>query len=366
MEGFMPTKRKPLEIRFTLDRTGSMAEWQNPVVEGVNAYLKKVQDDPLGKDALVTLVQFDSMGFDILRRAKAKDIEPLREDEYKPRALTPLFDATASALNDNIQPDIRYVAVLFTDGLENASTKYKTVEEIRALVEQRRSEGWIIIFLAANIDAWKVARDMGIPPETTMNVHVRGENQPQKPGLFSGMFGGGGSVSPVILALGAAAALGLAYAALRPGQAAAAPAFTDADRNAAMGVDGTSTTWQQAVEADVKAFDEPFNSVFDLPEDVQQAQALLPADFDPSLGSMGSDGTQLGGFNADETVANAEDVPANKDEPGDGADDSKPEAETSGNDTEDAQAVTETAEADADAGGDTGGDSGGGDGGGGD
>lgn len=308
------TKVIRIKMRGLIDRSGSMAAWHKPVVEGVNTYLQTVKDDDAGRNAETLIVTFDSMGFDPIRKGLASDIELIREDEFVPRALTPLFDATDSALTDNVDESegVRNVLWILTDGLENASKKHKSVASIRALVEDKRKKGWLILFLGANIDAWKTAADMGIPPEHTMNVHVQGRNQQPAPGVLKRMFGG--KSNPIGMALAAAAGLGIAYALLRPGDAnAATHGFTENDRNAAMGVDGVSTTWQDAVQQDIAAFDEPFNNIFDLPDDLHQAVSELPKDFDPSQGSLLDDGTQSGGMNFDGDIVSSEDAPTSPD-----------------------------------------------------
>ncbi len=330
-------------MRGLIDRSGSMAAWRKPVVEGVNAYLQTVNDDKAGRDADILIVTFDSMGYDPIRKGKVVDIDLIRDDEFVPRGLTPLFDATDSALNDNVDESggVKNILWILTDGLENASKKHRTTASIRALVEDKRKKGWLILFLGANIDAWKTAADMGIPPEHTMNVHVQGRNQQPAPGIFGRMIGS--KSNPVGMALAAAAGLGLAYALLRPGDAQAAPlGFTEHDRNAAMGVDGTTTTWQDAVQQDIASFNEPMNDIFDLPDDLHQAVSELPANFDPSQGSLLEDGTQSGGMNFDATIVSAEDAPTSPDFTG---------SANEGNiDTSNGRSELETADAGSDSG----------------
>ncbi len=300
-----------VKMRGIIDRTGSMAAYHKPVVEGVNAYLDKVRADRQGADADTTIMIFDSMGFDVIRKGRAGDLDPIREDEFVPRALTPLFDALASGLNDNVDegPDVRNVLFILTDGLENASQKYKNLATIRALVEEKQKKGWIIIYLGANIDAWQQASDLGIPPERAMNFHARGTNSQPAQGFVGRMMGK--KSNPVAKAMIAAAGLGLAYALFRPGDAQAKSlGFTEQDRNDAMGVVGVEKNWQQAVQEDVAAFSEPFDSMFDLPQELQQQISDLPHDFDPALGSMDASGNQTGGLTTDDEIISADDVPS--------------------------------------------------------
>ncbi len=313
-------KRK-LEVRFVADKSGSMYSWRRRVVEGSNAYLGRMRNDSRGKTAYLRLVTFDSMGTDVLRQGLGGEIADLKYEEYVPRALTPLYDNLAAALNDNIEQDTDYVVVLFTDGIENASKgEFSQLSALRALVERKQKAGTIVIYLGANIDAWQQAEPMGIPKERVMNVHVQGNNQPAAKSSWFGKGKGGGS-NPVAMAFVAAAGLGLAYHLLAPGSAQASSlGFSEADRNEAMGVDGVSKTWEQAVQEDVSGFDEPLPDMFSLPADLQQEIALLPADFDPTKGSLDANGEQTGGFETDGDVHDEDDLEALQD--GNSGDDS--------------------------------------------
>lgn len=312
-----PSAHSKNQIMMVLDRTGSMSGTEEKTVEAVNSFLRQMQSDSLGKDAFFTLRTFDTQGFDVIRRGVVSDVKPLEMDEFSPRAATPLFDAVGDTIGKMTGTEKNMLVVL-TDGLENASKKF-TQESLRALIEEKRKAGWIIIYLGANIDAWKQAENIGVPGNQAMNFSQKGTQvpaQPSNPGLWS-CFTGRVSQNPMGYALGTTALLGLAYLALRPGDAKAAEnlGFTDADRNASMGVDGVGdNTWERAVEQDVATFDEPIktDSIFDpgLSQEAAQSAAELPKDFDPTLGSM-IDGEQAVDHGGE--ILSPEDVPSSVD-----------------------------------------------------
>ncbi len=278
-----------------LDRSGSMSSCEAPVVAGINDFIAKLQSDPTGRDARFLLTTFDSQGFDIIRRGDMLDIKPLASGEFQPRALTPLMDAAAHAISDLDEAGAdKNMLIIMTDGLENASKK-STSTQVKALIEDRRAKGWIIIYLAAHVDAWQQAAEIGVPKEQAMNFRAGTVETPRRGPL--GWLGAKVQSNPVSSALIAAAGIGAAYYMLSGSAVHAAASsfgFKESDRNEAMGVDGTSQTWRQAVQADVDGFDEPCGGIFDLPADVAAAEGTLPADFDPSLGSIGEDGAQPG------------------------------------------------------------------------
>ena len=305
------------QIAMVLDRSGSMSGTEEKTVEAINGFLRQMQGDSLGKSAAFTLMTFDSQGFDVIRRGTVSEVKTLEQKEFSPRAATPLYDAVGDAASKMTGTE-KNMLVILTDGLENASKKF-TQASLRAVIEEKRKAGWIIIYLGANIDAWKQSESIGVPSNQAMNFSQNGTQVPAQssnPGLWS-RFTGRVSQNPMGYALGTAALLGLAYLALRPSDAKAAKTlgFTDADRNASMGVDGVGdNTWERAVEQDVARFDEPIktDSIFDpgLSQEAAQSAAKLPEDFDPTQGSMinGEQAVDHGG-----EVLSSEDAPSSDD-----------------------------------------------------
>src|SRR5690606_31663874 len=62
--------------------------------------------------------------------------------------------------------------VVTTDGLENASCEY-TYKKIQSMINmQKEAYGWEFIFIGANIDAVKTAKEFGIAEEFAVNYHA--------------------------------------------------------------------------------------------------------------------------------------------------------------------------------------------------
>ena len=62
---------------------------------------------------------------------------------------------------------MRTMVIIVTDNteIETANQYYWTPDRVRALVQPQEEEGWAFILLGANIDAVKVAGDIGLPAE---------------------------------------------------------------------------------------------------------------------------------------------------------------------------------------------------------
>ena len=107
----------------------------------------------------------------VLDRVDIKEVKELTEDDYVCMSCTALLDAVGDSIKHirNIhkyarKEDIpeKTVFVIMTDGLENASEKYR-YHDVKRLIERAKEENnWEFLFLGANIDAIGEAKNLGI------------------------------------------------------------------------------------------------------------------------------------------------------------------------------------------------------------
>ena len=155
-----------VHVGIVLDRSGSMEDCRTDAIGAINGYLRQVREDREMEAASISLIIFDSQSIDTIRnRVPARDCEPLASREYQPRAQTPLFDAVGhgvALLDRRKEAGERCILAIMTDGLENASREYN-LQTIRALLHRKQEEdGWLIIYLGADHEAWKQASAMGL------------------------------------------------------------------------------------------------------------------------------------------------------------------------------------------------------------
>ena len=153
-------------ICVVLDRSGSMESCRSDAIGAVNSYMRQIRDDDT-IDATVSIIIFDSVSIDCIRdRCPASTCPPIDDSEYEPRSMTPLLDAVAhgvSVLNASEKERQRHILVVMTDGLENASREH-TKETIADLLKRKQEkEGWLIVYLGADHEAWEQAQHLGIP-----------------------------------------------------------------------------------------------------------------------------------------------------------------------------------------------------------
>ena len=156
-----------LYAHVLLDRSASMASCADAAVGGYNSYATKL---PVA--ACVSLTLFDSGGIDLVRDAVAPPDAILKDGEFAPRGMTPLYDAIGQTIADAERRSKgfdRVALVILTDGHENASVKFERDDILKLLKDKQERDGWLVIYLAANQDAWAVGQQFGTVADNSMS-----------------------------------------------------------------------------------------------------------------------------------------------------------------------------------------------------
>lgn len=166
------------ELVFILDRSGSMSGLESDTIGGFNSMIAKQQKEE--GDALVSTVLFDDLTEVIHDRVAIANVPKLTENEYYVRGCTALLDAIGGAIHHigNVHKYARpedvpakTLFVITTDGLENASRRY-SFKMVKEMIERQKSKyNWEFLFLGANIDAIKVAGNLGIGRDCAANYN---------------------------------------------------------------------------------------------------------------------------------------------------------------------------------------------------
>src|SRR4026207_2422937 len=118
-------KKVSVNVVFVLDMTGSMLEVKKQAIDGYNEYVTGMQaDEPSAEIALTT---FNSSEIKVYPATKITDAMMLNDQNYVPKANTPLYDAigqTIAATEKRTKKGDKVAFVILTDGLENASREY--------------------------------------------------------------------------------------------------------------------------------------------------------------------------------------------------------------------------------------------------
>lgn len=155
----METK-EAAEIVCILDRSGSMFERMDDIIESYNKMLEM-----LGKEAgetYITTALFSDRCEIVYSHLSIKSVQKLDETLYYVGGNTALFDAIGQVFTQ-VKKKGNVLAFILTDGMENASRKYNG-KEIEKLIREKQKQGWLILFFGTEIDVIKMAEKVGINP----------------------------------------------------------------------------------------------------------------------------------------------------------------------------------------------------------
>ena len=181
------------ELVFLMDVSEPMADFASDIIAGFNGMIARLREERM--DILVTTWQFadfslyvdervpitaDSVRMEqdfferlrIMREQVARQAAPapITLEDGKP-ARRVLINAIGGVVcraryvyKHYPENPARTMFVIITGGADNASLYYWTPDRLRDLVERQEKEAdWEFILLGANIDAERVAGDIGIP-----------------------------------------------------------------------------------------------------------------------------------------------------------------------------------------------------------
>jgi hypothetical protein len=157
-----------LAVHMVLDRSGSMQFCRDDTIGAFNTYVETLAKET--PNAVLTLTLFDTQAIEDVYTAKPiTKVEKLTSDTFIPRASTPLYDAVGRSIGSlsAVKAD-RKALVILTDGQENASREW-TADKVKALLtEKQEKDGWLVIYLGANQDAFAEGNRFGTRSANTM------------------------------------------------------------------------------------------------------------------------------------------------------------------------------------------------------
>lgn len=165
---------KSTEIIFVVDKSGSMSRLTNDTIEGFNGFVESQKDDI---KTTLTTVLFDTSWRVLHDGVDVYEVAPMTTKDYIAGGGTAMLDAIGETINrvqdrhDELgkeKPD-NVLFVITTDGEENSSRKFTKSQIEKMIKHQTNGHGWEFIFLGANMDAVKVAENIGISYDRAIN-----------------------------------------------------------------------------------------------------------------------------------------------------------------------------------------------------
>lgn len=153
-----------------LDESGSMEPIREATMTGFRELMQMtrgIQKQFPGQAHIISFVTFNSNG--INHRIDFQPLSLLDTDkkiDYRPNALTPLYDGIGVALlrvKNKIEfyKNARVLVTILTDGLENASKEFNR-QSISELINQLKGQGWTFTFMGTDFDVKQVSTSINI------------------------------------------------------------------------------------------------------------------------------------------------------------------------------------------------------------
>jgi len=165
-----------------------MSGSESEVISAYNAFVEEQKRIAKEKNQSIktTLILFDH-GYEVVYSKVAVEETPvLTSQQYYVRGMTAYFDALGKAIT-SFEGKKRVIFFIETDGQENSSKEFNTAS-IKALVEQKKSEGWDFNFVGADLSSAKttaLASTLGIAPNKTMAFSKTGQGYATRNIVFS-------------------------------------------------------------------------------------------------------------------------------------------------------------------------------------
>jgi uncharacterized protein YegL len=185
-------KKGKTALLLVLDRSGSMDRTHSDLVSGVNRFIEDQKQLP--GEGIIHIVSFDTEIKDELWGTNLQLTQTFNTKEhFVPRGSTALYDAIGhgvdklgkdlAALPEEERPE-EIIVVIYTDGLENSSTKFNQLTIKEKIEHQQSKYNWRFIFLGANQDAILTAQTIGIASDSALTYN---NTSLGNFGAFSGM-----------------------------------------------------------------------------------------------------------------------------------------------------------------------------------
>lgn len=151
-----------------------MSRLTNDTIEGFNGFVESQKDDT---KTTLTTVLFDTSWRVLHDGVDVYEVSPMTTKDYIAGGGTAMLDAIGETINrvqdrhDELgeeKPD-NVLFVITTDGEENSSRKFTKSQIEKMIKHQTNGHGWEFIFLGANMDAVKVAGNIGISYDRAIN-----------------------------------------------------------------------------------------------------------------------------------------------------------------------------------------------------
>lgn len=155
-----------LNTFILIDRSGSMGNKWDTTIESVNEYISSLKRQNVKGTISAAFFDADTinnkLSFDLVLNRQPIDTAVFSSAGFTARGMTPLYDATARAIDLLTADQIgRTALVIVTDGAENFSKEYDRTAITKKL-DNFKSHNWEVLFLGADFNTDAQTQLLGV------------------------------------------------------------------------------------------------------------------------------------------------------------------------------------------------------------
>lgn len=165
-----------------VDASGSMGSIYAQALAGINETIKTIKNvhkKDSNVEQYLTLLSFANGGEKLQYVYRHKNIEEatfITDRDYQLRGCTALYDAigeSVTKLRKHVSKEDKALVTIITDGYENDSRVWNGVE-VKQLIDELRTNGWVFTYIGANQDVEVEARKMGVVNSMKFEATIEG------------------------------------------------------------------------------------------------------------------------------------------------------------------------------------------------
>ena len=178
-------KKTTVHNLIIVDASGSMGSIYDQALAGINETIKtikNVHNSNSDVNQFLTLLSFADGGEKlqyVYRHENIEDVSLVTDQDYQLRGSTALYDAigeSVTKLRKHVGKEDKALVTIITDGYENDSHTWSGAQ-VKQLIDELRTNGWVFTFIGANQDVEEEARKMGVVNSMKFEATIEGTIQ---------------------------------------------------------------------------------------------------------------------------------------------------------------------------------------------
>ena len=178
-------KKTTVHNLIIVDASASMSSIYDQALAGINETIKtikNVHNSNSDVNQYLTLLSFANGGEKlqyVYRHEDIEDVSLVTDRDYQLRGSTALYDAigeSVTKLRKHVGKEDKALVTIITDGYENDSHTWSGAQ-VKQLIDELRTNGWVFTFIGANQDVEEEARKMGVVNSMKFEATIEGTIQ---------------------------------------------------------------------------------------------------------------------------------------------------------------------------------------------